>query len=499
MIDSPLHAEPESAAQPPASPEQGRRRLLQWPLVMGLTAAMGPAWGQAAAPVGSNSRLALVIGNRVYPAGFDLPPTHKNVRDLAAALEKRGFTVTTAIDQDPGGLKRLIGEFARTAQASPPDATILYYFTGHGMQVDAENLMLGAGVAPNAASGLLLNSSLLLRKDVIDQLPRRPSGMTIAVIDACRTSLLAAQSATDGLNQVEAPPGCMIVFSTGAGKPAIAPAIETLNTFYTGSLVKLLLSSDDDMSFKDFFLLVKLDVTQSMLKHPVQAIRGLAQVPFIADYTQVTVPLSVKRSVIRVPTAPVPAPTPDGAASRAEQEAKARLEEEQKRLRDEAATLQFNELQEGQWPGDIRKLAEAFIEKFASSRQIGSAQVALAGASEALTALANREVKLFKSAFLPPNPPTALVTDLRRAGRGDKDAAARIGRLYVDGKGGVPADRNRYEGWMQFATALGNGIASYELAVHYRREGQSVPAAQYESRARELAYTPPLALDQSRK
>ena len=86
---------------------------------------------------------------------------------------------------------------------------------------------------------------------------------------------------------------------------------------------------------------------------------------------------------------------------------------------------------------------------------------------------------------------------MRKAARGDKDAAARIARLYQEGE--ALANQNRYEGWLQYAAALGNGIASYELAVHYRRQGQPAPAAQYESRARELAYTPPPTLDHSRK
>jgi hypothetical protein len=52
---------------------------------------------------------------------------------------------------------------------------------------------------------------------------------------------------------------------------------------------------------------------------------------------------------------------------------------------------------------------------------------------------------------------------------------------------------------MQYAAALGNGIASYELALHYRRVEQPLLAAQFEARARELGYTPPPSLDNSRK
>ncbi len=103
-------------------------------------------------------------------------------------------------------------------------------------------------------------------------------------------------------------------------------------------------------------------------------------------------------------------------------------------------------------------------------------------------------MRLYRSAFeaqqqLPPE----RAADLLKAGRGDKDAAARLGRYY----GG--SNHSRYEGWMQYAAALGNGIASYDLALYYRRVDQPLLAAQYEARARELGYTPPPSLDNTRK
>jgi hypothetical protein len=52
---------------------------------------------------------------------------------------------------------------------------------------------------------------------------------------------------------------------------------------------------------------------------------------------------------------------------------------------------------------------------------------------------------------------------------------------------------------LQYASALGNGIASYDLALHYRRVQQPQLASQFEARARELGYTPPPSLDNVRK
>ena len=445
-----------------------RRTLISLPMVLAATAVRGQQGSAEPAPA---ARLALLIGNRVYPDPFDLPPTHKNVHDLEAALAQRDFKVTSAYDQTPAALRATIATFAKEAREAPADAAVLFYFTGHGLQVDAENLMLGSGVAPDAREDTLLTNSLHLKRDVIDLLPQRQTGLSIAVVDACRTSLRAALTATDGFNQMEAPPGFLIVFSTGAGKPAIAPAVETLNTFYTASLVKLLLSSADELSFSDLFRLVKIDVQETMQNHPVRAIRQFTQIPFIAENTQVRFPLSVRS---RADTAPPP--------FNAEEEA-----------------ALWRELEENTWPADVARLAEDYLKRYPGSKLAGAAQVAHAGAADAVRALRSNEVRLYRSAFTPKSTQAAWLAELRKAARGDKDAAARIARVYLRGEPEIGADPNRYEGWLQYAAALGNGIACYELAVYYRRQGQPVPAAQYETRAKDLGYTPPPTLDNVRK
>ncbi len=448
--------------------QPSRRRLLALPLAL---AGFGAA-GQTEPDGGGSTRLALLVGNRVYPPPHDLPPVHKNVRDLAVALERRDFKVTAALDLDPPAQRRAIQAFAAQARQAPPDATVFFYFTGHGLQVDAENLMLGAGVAPNAREDVLLSSSLHLQRDVVEQLPRRATGLSIAVVDACRVDLRAALAANDGFNQVEAPPGCLIVFSTGAGKPAIAPARETDNTFYTASLVKLLQSAADELSFSDLFRLVKLDVQQTMLNHPAQVIRQFAQFPFIAENTRVRFRLSPK------PEPDLPA-APEATAA------------------EEAAA--WSELEANMWPADVARLSDTYLRRWPGTARSASAQVSLEGANDAVRALRGSDVRLYRSAFQPKTTQAGWLAEWRKAARGDKDAAARIARAYLRGDGDIAMDTNRYEGWLQYAAALGNGIACYELAVWYRRQGQPAPAAQYEARSRELGYTPPPTLDHYRK
>ncbi|HEY0956398.1 MAG TPA: caspase family protein, partial [Roseateles sp.] len=429
-----------------------------------------PAPARAAEPPAPSSeiRLALLLGNRAYPQPFDLPPIPKNLRDLEGALARRGFKVTTALDLDLPAARRALDAFITEAAASPADATIFFYFSGHGVQVDASNLLLPAGLNPSAKGELLQTGSVQLLSDVVRRLPPRREGMIIAVVDACRTGLRAGEVV--GLNQVEAPPGCLISFSTGAGKPALAPAVETQNTFYTGSLVKLMGSVSGETTFPELMHLVRTDVRETMLKHPVAAVRELAQDPFIADHTRVRLTVEPKRAGVAAPVV-------------------ADIDEED----------WLKKLEQMAWPAEVVQLCEGFLAARPQSRFAPGVQVARDGARTAVAALKRSDVRLYRAAFtLTDDMPGEQRQDLLRCGRGDKDAAARMAarcRSFGDSS----ATRSRYEGWLQFAVALGNGIASYELALHFRSTGQPLLASQFEARARDLGYTPPPDLDNVRK
>jgi hypothetical protein len=454
---------------PTLPPLPGRRRLLQGGAALATGHPLLQALAQQPAAGGEPPRLALLIGNRDYPEGEDLPPIHKNVRDLRAVLEKRGFTVDDGLDLDLAQSRAAVQAFAAKVRAAPADCTALFYFSGHGAQVDAENLLVAARANPKARPEVLQRNSLTLSGDVLGPLPNRPAGLTIAVIDACRTSLRDV-ALGEGLNQVEAPPGKLIAFATGAGRPAIAPADDTRHTFYTASLVKLLESASDEISFSDLFRLVKYDVQNTMLNHPLALLRRFAQFPFIAENTQ-----------LRRRLAPLPPPEVAAAAA-----------PPPPRPRDEAED--FARLEAAIWPAEVARLAEDYLRNHAASPLAGSAIVAREGAREAAKALRSRDVQLFRSAFMPSaDGGGSGLDELSKAGRGDKDAAARIARRL--GRG----ERGRYEGWLQYASELGNGIAAYELALHYRREAQPLLADRYEKRALDLGYTPPPSLDNTRK
>ena len=212
----------------------------------------------------------------------------------------------------------------------------------------------------------------------------------------------------------------------------------------------------------------------TMLKYPVPAIRRLAQNPFIAE--------NLRHEVLVVEASGMP-PTAGGAS------ADAQLNSEQ---------TDWTALQAVVWPPDVAAHSEEFLEKYPAGRYAQNAKVLEAGAREATDVLHRRDVRLFRSAFdAPTDWDDERRSELTKAARGDKDAAARIARFYADADAGV--QRGRYEGWLQYAAGLGNGIASYELALYYRRNNQAQQASQFEARAKELGYNPPPSLTQQRK
>lgn len=145
------------------------------------------------------------------------------------------------------------------------------------------------------------------------------------------------------------------------------------------------------------------------------------------------------------------------------------------------------------WPGDLLRRADELLRNRPDDRTVRAERD---GAAQALQALRLREVRLQRSAFCDA-PPEVPADELRSAALGDADAALRIAQRYRGRP--APSDQYRYEGWLQFAAALGQPRASYELARHYGRTGQPVYAAIYEAQAVERGLVLPVALDHVRK
>lgn len=150
------------------------------------------------------------------------------------------------------------------------------------------------------------------------------------------------------------------------------------------------------------------------------------------------------------------------------------------------------QLQQALWPADIAGAAERYLQRYPQSPFAPQARVWRDQVQAGLRVLSDREVHLYRNAFQPAEGDGRTREDLRRAALGDRAAAVRLAQA-------ARSDVPRYVGWLQYAARLGDERASYELALHYRRESQPVLAAMYEARAVELGFVPPRDLDHVRK
>lgn len=157
-------------------------------------------------------------------------------------------------------------------------------------------------------------------------------------------------------------------------------------------------------------------------------------------------------------------------------------------------------LQAAQWPADIVRLAEPCLARHGRNACQSPAALLWKQASATARVLAKGDVPLSRSAFMVTDLPEERLPDLRLAALGDVKAAVRLARTYQNGRAdSLPANPQRYLGWLQYASQLGDDGAAYELALHYRSSGQPALAAVYEARAIALGYKPPTALDNMRK
>ena len=84
-------------------------------------------------------RVALVVGNSTYSHIARLPNPENDAADMAAALQRLGFEVTTAQDADRTSLNEALRVFTRESVGA--DRALVFY-AGHGLEMDGVNYLV---------------------------------------------------------------------------------------------------------------------------------------------------------------------------------------------------------------------------------------------------------------------------------------------------------------------------------------------------------------------
>ncbi len=163
-------------------------------------------------------RVALVIGNGMYPnAPLTNPPN--DAADMAKSLEELDFSVVQGINVDYRGMISRIRDFHN--MLTEPDTVALFYYSGHGLQIDGKNYLIPANTDIQSLGEV---EAMAVQADLINS--KLQSGnikTSIIILDACRNNPFfgSERSGERGLSvQGKFPPQAIVVYATGPNQTA---------------------------------------------------------------------------------------------------------------------------------------------------------------------------------------------------------------------------------------------------------------------------------------
>lgn len=188
-----------------------------------LLVLLGPASAEARAEgnrvIQTDSKVALVIGNAHYTNALPLKNPGNDASDMCAALRKLGFEVICKLDvPTKREFKDAIFEFTGKINQR---TVALFYYAGHGMQVDGINYLLPTKAELRTRSDI--EDENIQINYLMSELEARQAALNIFFLDACRdnplTDPIRGYMPTMGLaTQLYAPRNSIVAMATGAGQ-----------------------------------------------------------------------------------------------------------------------------------------------------------------------------------------------------------------------------------------------------------------------------------------
>ncbi len=201
------------------------------------------------------SRVALVIGNARY-AEAPLKNPVNDARAMAASLKARGFEVIVRENATRSQMESAIADFGEKLNEG---ATGLFFFAGHGMQVQGRNYLVPVDARITSEQRVKLET---VDVDVVlDQMQAARTKVSMVILDACRNNPLERRfrSLNGGLAQINAPEGTLIAYATAPGK--VAADGDGSNGLYTQEFLKALTSPG--LKVEDVFKQVRVNVSRA--------------------------------------------------------------------------------------------------------------------------------------------------------------------------------------------------------------------------------------------
>lgn len=207
-----------------------RRNFIKSLVALPSLLAIDSNWAAVADP----SRLALVIGNSAYRQA-PLENPSNDARAMSNLFGSAGFTVDTCLDTTRTDLISAIERFGDAVRRSETRLAVFYY-AGHGAQLDWRNYLLPVDAEVATAEQLkqrCVDLGLLLGK-----LEAARDKTFIVILDACRNNPFGVHYRPEqkGLSQFDAPVGSLLAYATSPGN--VASDGSGKNGLYTENLLR---------------------------------------------------------------------------------------------------------------------------------------------------------------------------------------------------------------------------------------------------------------------
>ena len=158
-------------------------------------------------------RIALVIGNSDYSNVGKLNNPKNDANDIASILCKLNFDVTKIMDANLIDIQQAVNDFL---QALDEYAVGLFYYAGHGMQIDGKNYIIPVDLKLSDKIKTIVSCYCL--NSLLEGTSSYKGKTLICILDACRDNPFVIGSGFSiGFAPFNNPPkGTIIAYSTSA-------------------------------------------------------------------------------------------------------------------------------------------------------------------------------------------------------------------------------------------------------------------------------------------
>ncbi len=161
--------------------------------------------------------MAVLFGNNNYDVkGMSLVSAANDANDLSTKLKELDFDVDVHIDYSRTDMGKALADFERQL---PEYQVGLFFFAGHGFQIDGNNYL--ANVDTSFEDDSSIKHTALPLDDAIHTLESSSLSIKIIIIDACRRAVSGnMRGMNSGFAPIFAPKGTIIAFATSPGQTA---------------------------------------------------------------------------------------------------------------------------------------------------------------------------------------------------------------------------------------------------------------------------------------